>query len=103
MFLLHSVEYFGHVILAEGLCTSDAKVSAIVNAPAPRNVTELRLFLGLVNYYGNFYRILQPHFLRCINYCKKWTWGNSQEKAFEEVKVCFNPLECLYTSMTSYL
>ena len=88
-FLLPSVEYLGHVICAEGLCTSDAKVGAIVNAPAPRNVTELRSFLGLVNYYGKFlpdlattlsplYQLLQKR--------KKWTWDNSQEKAFEEVK-----------------
>ena len=70
------------IIHAEGLCTSDAKVSAIVNAPALRNVTELRSFLGLVNYYGKFlpdlatalsplYQLLQK---------QKWTWGNSQEK-----------------------
>ena len=89
LFLLPSVEYLGHVIVAEGLCTSEAKVSAIVNAPAPQNVTELRSFLGLVNYYGKFlpdlattlaplYQLLQKQ--------KKWTWGNSQEKAFETVK-----------------
>ena len=40
LFLLPSVEYLGHVICAEGLCTSDAKVGAIMNAPAPQNVTE---------------------------------------------------------------
>ena len=89
LFLLPSVEYLGHVIVAEGLCTSEAKVNAIVNAPAPQNVTELRSFLGLVNHYGKFlpdlattlaplYRLLQKQ--------KKWTWGNSQEKVFKTVK-----------------
>ena len=39
-----SVEYLGHVICAEGLCTSDAT----------QHVTELRSSLGLVNYYGKF-------------------------------------------------
>ena len=53
-FLLPQVDYLGHTISAEGLRTSDAKVSGIVNAPAPKNVTELRSFLGLVNYYGKF-------------------------------------------------
>ena len=47
-FLLPQVDYLGHTISAEGLRTSDAKVSGIVNAPAPKNVTELRLFLGLL-------------------------------------------------------
>ena len=34
-YLLPSVDYLGHTICAEGLYTSDAKVSGIVEAPAP--------------------------------------------------------------------
>ena len=41
-------------LLPLGLHTSDAKVSGIVEAPAPRNVAELTSFLGLVNYYSKF-------------------------------------------------
>ena len=51
-FLLPSVTYLGHVISAQGLHTEDSKVKAVVDAPAPRDVTELRSFLGMVNYYG---------------------------------------------------
>ena len=50
-FLLPSIEYLGHTITAESLHTSDAKVSGILRAPAPHNVTELCSFLGLVNYH----------------------------------------------------
>ena len=53
-FLLSSVEYLGHTISKEGLKTSDSKVKAISNAQAPSNVSELRSFIGLVNYYGKF-------------------------------------------------
>ena len=64
-------------------------MKAIVDAPAPRNVTELRSFLGLVNYYGNFlpdlattlsplYSLLQKQ--------KRWTWGQRQKDAFKSVK-----------------
>ena len=52
--LLLSVDYLGHMINAKGLRTSDTKVEAILQAPAPRNIAELRSFLGLVNYYGKF-------------------------------------------------
>ena len=31
-----------------------SKLQAIVQAPAPKNVQELRSFLGLLNYYGKF-------------------------------------------------
>ena len=89
LFLLPSVEYLGHIVVAEGLCMSEAKVSAIMNAPAPQNVTELRSFLGLVNYYGKFLpdlaTILAPLY-QLLQKQKKWTWGNSQERAFEMVK-----------------
>ena len=53
-FMLPSVEYLGHTILAEGLQPTTEKVRAIVDAPAPQNVSQLRSFLGLVNYYGKF-------------------------------------------------
>ena len=88
-FLVPAVAYLGHVISAEGLRTSDVKVKAIVDAPAPRNVTELRSFLGLVNYYGKFlpdlattlsplYSLLQKQ--------KRWMWGQRQKDAFMSVK-----------------
>lgn len=53
-FLLPTVEYLGHIISEEGLHTSDTKMEAICQAPTPKNVSQLRSFLGLVNYYGKF-------------------------------------------------
>ena len=48
-FLKESVEYLGHKVDSEGLHTLPSKVSAIMEAPEPRNVQELRSFLGLLN------------------------------------------------------
>lgn len=53
-FFKESLEYLGHLIDAEGLHKSPQKVHAIVNAPIPSNITQLRSFLGLLNYYGRF-------------------------------------------------
>lgn len=53
-FLLPSVSYLGHVISAEDLHTERTKVRAVVEAPEPQNVGELRSFLGMVTYYGKF-------------------------------------------------
>ena len=53
-FLQPSVEYLGHKIDAKGLHALESKVEAITKAPTPRNVQELRSFLGLLNYYGRF-------------------------------------------------
>ena len=53
-FLQMSVEYLGHNISAEGLRPTQEKVRALTEAPSPKSVSQLRSFLGLVNYYGKF-------------------------------------------------
>ena len=50
-FLRPSVEYLGHNISAEGLRPTEEKIRAIQEAC---NVSQLRSFLGLLNYYGKF-------------------------------------------------
>ena len=59
-FMRLSVEYLGHRIDAEGLHATPSKLQAIVDAPAPKNVPELRSFLGSLNYYGKFIAITLP-------------------------------------------
>ena len=49
------VTYLGHRVDHEGLKHTEDKVKAIREAPEPRNVTELKAFLGLLNYYSHFF------------------------------------------------
>ena len=51
-FLRPRIEYLGYAIDEEGLHPTEEKVKAIKEAPTPKNVTELRSFLGIINYYG---------------------------------------------------
>ena len=44
------VKYFGHMVSAKGIQPSTEKVQAIINMPAPTNVTELRSLVGMMNY-----------------------------------------------------
>ena len=53
-FMSSRVEYLGYVIDAEGIKATPKKVEAISKAPQPKIKTELRSFLGLLNYYGKF-------------------------------------------------
>ena len=53
-FMLSSIDYLRHRISADGLQPTKEKVRAISEAPAPLNVTQLRSFLGVVNYYSMF-------------------------------------------------
>jgi hypothetical protein len=83
------VTYLGHTITAEGLRPVEDKVRAIKEAPSPKNVTELRSFLGMVNYYGKFLqdlsKVLAPLY-KLLHNDTKWQWCVEQEQAFKEVK-----------------
>jgi hypothetical protein len=53
-FLQNSVDYLGHRVDAEGLRPLPDKLEAIVKAPLPQDVHQLRSFLGLLSYYRKF-------------------------------------------------
>ena len=54
VFMADSVEYLGYRVDRTGLHTTEKKQAAIQQAPRPKDVKQLRSFLGLVNYYGKF-------------------------------------------------
>ena len=88
-FLLPSVEYLGHKISADGLQPTEEKVRAIKEAPHPTNVSQLRSFLGLVNYYSKFLpnlaNTLAPLY-SLLQKTKQWSWEAPQKAAFAEAK-----------------
>ena len=65
------------------------KVKAISDAPAPRTVSELRSYLGMINYYNHYLpqlsMVLNP-LLRLLNKGTKWSWGKPQDEAFQKSK-----------------
>lgn len=88
-FLLPSVSYLGHVISADGLHTAESKVKAVVEARDPQDVSELRSFLGMVNYYAKFLpdlaTTLAPLYL-LLRQTTQWNWGQKQRRSFRDVK-----------------
>ena len=53
-FLKPEVVYLGLKISAVGLKPVKQKINAVTKAPTPRNVSELKSFLGMVQYYHSF-------------------------------------------------
>ena len=51
-----SVDMLGHVISANGISTDPAKTKIVQNWPEPRNIGELRTFIGMTSYYRKFIR-----------------------------------------------
>jgi len=48
------VSFLGHRISEDGVSTDDDKTNAVKNWPVPKNVKEVRSFIGLCSYYRRF-------------------------------------------------
>ena len=63
-FWLEKVAFLGHVLTAEGVAVDPAKIEAVIEWPQPKNITDIRSFLGLAGYYRrfikNFSKIAKP-------------------------------------------
>ena len=57
-FLKPELKILGFEVSQEGMKTCKDKVDDMINAPRPENRTQLRAFLGLINYYGRFLKNL---------------------------------------------
>jgi len=84
-----SLVFMGHQVSKEGLKTDPAKVHAIQNFPTPQNVSQLRSFLGIVNFVSKFIPNLSEIVHPLHNLLKKdvnWSWSKAQEESFKKVK-----------------
>ncbi|UYV64551.1 hypothetical protein LAZ67_3001165, partial [Cordylochernes scorpioides] len=88
-FVQREIEYLGHLIKEDGIRPLDHKVQALQKAKSPTNISELKSFLGLVNYNGKFIPNL-PDLLRPLHELlhKKncWSWTKECEEAIEKCK-----------------
>ena len=66
-----------------------SKVKAICDLQPPKNINELRRYLGMINYLGRYIprlsTMMNPiNTLLCEN--NEFIWGNEQQTAFDKVK-----------------
>ncbi|SCV72805.1 BQ2448_4342 [Microbotryum intermedium] len=95
-----SCDFLGHVISRNGIAADQSKVDRIVEWPRPRTVTELRGFLGLVQYLRKFINGLAQHTkplsdLTSKNANVRLMWGVEQERHFNAIKAIVTSLPCL--------
>ena len=88
-FMMESVEYLGFRISREGLSPLTSKVRAIVEAPGPTDIQQLRSYLGMLNYYGRFIpdlsTVLHP-MNALLQSNSRWSWTKECEEAFASSK-----------------
>jgi transposase InsO family protein len=88
-FLKPKVVYLGLEFSKDGLRPVESKVEAVKQAPVPENVSQLRSFLGMVQYYHQFLPNLATYLEPLHNLLKKsviWKWSAECQKAFDFCK-----------------
>jgi hypothetical protein len=88
-FIKDRIHYLGHIISEEGIAVDPEKIEAIMDWPTPRNVTDVRSFMGLAGYYRRFIegfsKIAHPiTSLQKKNI--KFVWSEKCEKSFQQLK-----------------
>lgn len=88
-FLQPSVVFLGHRIDTEGIYPTTDKLTAILEAPAPKNVQELHSCLGLINYYGKFIPNAATLLAPLNDLLRKnatWRWTQKCQRSFDRAK-----------------
>ncbi|PKI70552.1 hypothetical protein CRG98_009057 [Punica granatum] len=82
------MEYLGHFVLAARVSTDPRKVKDVQKWPSPKNVKQLRGFLGLTRYYRQFVKGYNQISKPLTDLLKKdsFQWGTEAQAAFETLK-----------------
>ena len=94
-FHVQEVEFLGFVIGKEGVKMDPAKVQSITSWPVPESVHDVRMFLGLANFYRRFIKgfskITMPltKLLKKENMQGRFRWNAKAQKAFEYLQTAF--------------
>ena len=88
-FMAPSVSYLGHMIDEHGLHPLQEKVRAVKDAPSPKNVSELKSYLGILTYYSKFLQnmadVLAPLY-KLLRKDVPWQWTEDEQTAFQASK-----------------
>ncbi|KAL2230915.1 UNVERIFIED_CONTAM: Transposon Tf2-11 polyprotein [Sesamum indicum] len=86
---MEEIAFLGHVVSKEGVQPDPAKVKTILEWEPPKNVSEIRSFLGLAGYYRRFVKDFSIIAKPLTNLLKKnapFNWNDKCAQSFKELK-----------------
>jgi hypothetical protein len=88
-FYQKQIHYLGHIISKDGIAMDPEKIESIREWSVPKNVIEVRSFMGLDSYYrrfiARFSRIAHP-ITSLQRKEKKFQWAEECERSFQQLK-----------------
>ena len=88
-FLKKEVKYLGHIVSESGVSTDPSKIQAVRDWPIPKNIKEVRGFLGLTSYYRKCilkYADRAKPLHKITEKNQKFVWTEDCRYSFEELK-----------------
>ena len=88
-FFVPEICYLGNIISKEGIKPDAKKIAPILNMPEPKTVSELRSFLGAINFYGKYIKNMRDIRFPLDNLLKsnsKWQWSRDCQISFDKFK-----------------
>ena len=92
-FFRSEVKFLGHILTSTGIKPNPEKIETIQNFSRPRNLKELRGFLGLINFYTKFKKKTCGENSPTSGIIEKrsnWPWNDDLERVFNEIKLLFS-------------
>ena len=89
IFCAPETAFLGHRVTCEGLPADPGKIEAIVKLKTPTSVLEVQRLGGMVNYLARYLPRLSEVMIPFRKLTRKnteWSWGQEQEKAFQDIK-----------------
>lgn len=88
-FFADSIKFLGVIVDKDGLHPDPEKTEAIRRMPAPKNIQELRSFLGALQFWGKFVpkmSELRTPLDRLLKKGARWRWNKPCQDAFKKFK-----------------
>ncbi|GFY67695.1 retrovirus-related Pol polyprotein from transposon 17.6 [Trichonephila inaurata madagascariensis] len=83
------IKILGHLVSEEGIIPDPGKDRAVQNFPVPKNIWNVRSFLGLCSYYSRFIKdccLKAQPLQELLKNESKFTWGSDRNESFEKLK-----------------